>query len=245
MMYKSLINRILGTFYWVFLKPSTFYWTAVAAVLGGSIYSSNKAAGAAATGQRDAAAVSERTTDKNIDFQKWLWGEQTALQQSYMDAGKEGLSAAQDMIKTGFQYDPNQDPSTEFRRAEGQKGVENSASAKGMSLSGNTLRGLTQYNQDYASTEYGNSYNRWQNDLKNQFGLARMGQAAASGVSAAGASMGNQVGSSIAQGGQAQSQMYQNLGNINAANAMAPYNTVMDLGNMAASYYGAKNGAKK
>lgn len=61
------------------------------------------------------------------------------------------------------------DPGYEFRRTEGQRGVEASASARGLTLSGGTLKALDRYNQDYASGEYGNAFNRYETDLTGRF----------------------------------------------------------------------------
>lgn len=205
--------------------------------LVGDITGANAAADAVRQGAQQSAAATSAASAENIDFQKWLWGEQTKLQQPYMDAGQQGLANAQGMMETGFQFDQT-DPSYQFRLDEGMKGVESSAAAKGMQLSGSNLKDLTNYSQDYASTEYGNAYNRWQNDLKNQFGLAQMGQNAASGVAGQGANLGAQAGSSIMQAGQAQANMYNTMAGANAAQATSGFNTMMDIGGMAAATYG-------
>lgn len=205
----------------------------------GEITGADAAAEAAEAGARRAGEASLAATEKNIDFQKWLWGEQTALQQPFMEAGRGGLESYQSMLEGGFQPESYlTDPGYGFRLGEGQKAIESGAAARGMQLSGSNLKDITRFSQDYASAEYGNAYNRWQQDLSNQFGLAQMGQSAAAGVSGAGGQMGGQVGQSILAGGQAQSQMYSNIGNIQAGAAMAPWNTAMDIGQMAASAYG-------
>ena len=53
------------------------------------------------------------------------------------------------------------DPGYEFRLAEGEKGINRAAAARGMWDSGATGKALTRYGQDYASGEYGNAYNRY------------------------------------------------------------------------------------
>lgn len=45
-------------------------------------------------------------------------------------------------------------PGYDFRLNQGREGLENSAISKGGLLSGNAMRGITQYGQDYASNEY-------------------------------------------------------------------------------------------
>lgn len=52
------------------------------------------------------------------------------------------------------------DPSYGFRLSEGVKARERLASAGGRTLGGRTLKELTRYGQDYASTEYGKAYDR-------------------------------------------------------------------------------------
>lgn len=95
------------------------------------------------------------------------------------------------------------EPGYLFRLSEGQKALERSASAKGMSLSGAQLKALAYYNQGFASNEYGNAYNRFNNDQTNLFnrlsGIAGTGQQANQfvgqmGANAAGQVAGNQLG---------------------------------------------------
>lgn len=54
------------------------------------------------------------------------------------------------------------DPGYQFRLDQGTRGVNNSAAAKGGLLSGAAAKALDQYNQDYASGEYNNAFNRYQ-----------------------------------------------------------------------------------
>lgn len=52
------------------------------------------------------------------------------------------------------------DPGYQFRLAQGQKAIEQSAAARGGLLSGGTAKALDDYSQGSASNEYGNVYNR-------------------------------------------------------------------------------------
>ena len=47
--------------------------------------------------------------------------------------------------------DFTRDPGYQFRQQEGQRGVENSAAARGGILSGGALKAISRYNQDFAS----------------------------------------------------------------------------------------------
>lgn len=52
------------------------------------------------------------------------------------------------------------DPGYAFRLQQGQNALQAAAAAHGSVLSGGTLKALDRYNQDYASGEYGNVFNR-------------------------------------------------------------------------------------
>ncbi len=64
--------------------------------------------------------------------------------------------------------DVTADPSYRFRLDQGLGAVNRSAAARGKSLSGQTLKALNDYAQNFASQEYNNVYDR-------QANLARMG----------------------------------------------------------------------
>ena len=52
------------------------------------------------------------------------------------------------------------DPGYEFRMAEGEKGINRALAARGGFDSGSALKALNRFNQDFASNEFGNAYNR-------------------------------------------------------------------------------------
>ena len=187
----------------------------------------DKAAETAINASRISADAMVESTDKNIDFQKWLWGEQTDLQQPYMDLGIESIPQYQDLLNQPI--DITQDPSYQFRLNEGQKAYENSASASGMTLSGPQVKALNRYGSDYASQEYTNAFNRRQTNLDNFYRMMNLGQAAASGTAQSGTAMGSSVSGSINTAGQSLSDMYQDIGNINAANIQGGTNRNMDI----------------
>jgi F0F1-type ATP synthase membrane subunit c/vacuolar-type H+-ATPase subunit K len=56
------------------------------------------------------------------------------------------------------------DPGYDFRRSEGNRGIEQSAAAGGSLNSGASLKALTKYNQDLASDEYGKAFGRWSDE---------------------------------------------------------------------------------
>lgn len=123
------------------------------------------------------------------------------------------------------------DPGYQFRLQQGTQALQNSAAASGDLLSGNTLAGITQYGQNYASNEYNNVYNRAFNQYAtayNQFQQNQANQynrlASLAGVGQTTAGQLGYLGSNAAQGisgtllGSA-GQIGQSLQNAGAANA--------------------------
>jgi hypothetical protein len=100
-----------------------------------------------------------------------------------------------------------QDPAYYFRLRQGEQGLRNAASAGSGALSGAALKDLLSFNQDMASQEYGNAFNRYQVQQGNIFSrlsdIARLGQSAAAGVGSAGTQLAGQAGQAAWQGGSA------------------------------------------
>lgn len=123
------------------------------------------------------------------------------------------------------------DPGYAFRLAEGQKALERSGAAKGMSLSGAQQKALLAYGQGMGSQEYGAAYGRYNNDQTNLFnrlsGISGTGQTSASNLATSGANYANQVGQNQLGAGNAAAAGY--IGNANAwGNAL---NSGMNLWN--------------
>jgi len=87
----------------------------------------------------------------------------------YSDAGGRALTTLEQITGQAperfgeFKFDPSQlmnDPAVQFRLKQGQNTIENSAAARGLGISGNTLKSLTDYSQGVASDEYGKSFDR-------------------------------------------------------------------------------------
>lgn len=123
------------------------------------------------------------------------------------------------------------DPGYAFREAEGMRGINNSAAARGGVLSGAALKAASKYNQNFASNEYGNSFNRYQTENTNQFNrdttnqtnsfnrlasIAGVGQTAANQTASAGQNMANNVSQNQLGAGNAQASGY--VGQANALN---------------------------
>lgn len=133
--------------------------------------------------------------------------------QPYRDMGTRQLGEIEGMLANPAVSD-YVDPGMDFRMKAGTNAINNSAAARGTSLSGDTLRALTEYGQNMGSQEYGNAFNRWMGVGNFRQGLANQGQNAAfqSGQ------LGNQNAAALLQGGN------QAAANVNNTSAnMAPY----------------------
>jgi hypothetical protein len=103
-----------------------------------------------------------------------------------------------ELLKSFSMADYEADPGYQFRISEGQKAIDRSAAARGGALSGGTIRAGERYASDLASQEYGNAYNRFNNDQANKYNrlaaLSGVGQTAGGALTAAGQSFANNSG---------------------------------------------------
>lgn len=175
--------------------------------------------------RKGAKAQQDALRDSN-DTQ-WAMYEQTRQDNMpWLDAGSASLNAL--MQLQGFQNiggrwtragapanlqttQLQMDPGYLFRLGQGQDAVQNSMAARGGALSGNALKALNEYGQNFASNEYGNVYNRLA-------GLANTGQATAQNLGSFGQNTANTVGNNLAMIGQARASGY--AGQANAVNGM-------------------------
>ena len=178
-------------------------WVAVAiggATLVGGMISSN-AASKAASGATNAA-----TAASQLQYNQWL--QQQANQKPWLDAGTNAVNQMGAGMNPGGQFTQSfdaskfqADPGYQFRLEQGQKALERAGAARGMSLSGSQLKGLTDYGQGMGSQEYSAAYNRWNNDQNTQWnrlsGLAGTGQQANSQLGQIGMNTANQIGSNM------------------------------------------------
>lgn len=213
--------------------------------VGASVISGNKAAKAqkqasdhATQVQREQNAEAKRQYDQN-----------RADLTPFRDAGYKALGQISQGTQPGAEFNRNftmsdftRDPGYQFRQQEGQRGVENSAAARGGILSGGALKAISRYNQDFASGEYGAAYGRFNNDQTTRYnrlaGIAGTGQTATNSGIAAGNNLTNQlqegannISSNINAAGNARASQYAGTGNAiaGAANNVGGYFALKDL----------------
>lgn len=218
---------------------------AAAAIVGGSALVSGYMGSKAA---KDAAAQ----TRAGIDAA-------TAAQQQQFEQAREDLGPYRELGYTALkdiealkplltaQFGPDQfaqylDPSMDFRRQIGEQTTARALNVGGGFLSGNTLRGLTDYGQNLASTEYANAFNRFQTDRGNIYNtlanIAGMGQGAVNTGVQYGQSAAQNIGTLAVGGAQAQA-----AGTIGQAQAWQ--NSLGQVSDLATLYGLGKSGFLK
>jgi hypothetical protein len=65
------------------------------------------------------------------------------------------------------------EPGYDFRRGEGERGIKAFASHLGALRTGGTIKDLIKYNQNFASQEYGNVFNRAADTYRTNYGVSR------------------------------------------------------------------------
>lgn len=162
--------------------------------------------------------------DEANDIQREQYAQQREDFEPWRQAGLVALDRIGAGLKPGGEFDGSftladftADPGYEFRRGEGMRGVETSAAARGGLLSGGTLKALARYNQNFASNEYSNAYNRWNNDQTTRFNrlssLAGIGQTATRDVATLGGNMASAVSNNVLAGANARASGYVGVGN--------------------------------
>lgn len=203
-------------------------WVAVATI-GGSLlgsYLTADAAGNAAQTQADAANNATALQQKQFDQTR-------ADNAPWRAAGEASLNRLMGLLNDGSLtsrfagQNVQNEPGYQFGLQQGQQGIERSAAARGMGLSGAALKAASQFNQDYAGTKYGQAFDRWrmeQGDIFNRLsGLAGTGQQVNAANSAAGQNFANAAGNNMMGAANAQGAAGIARGNIygNAINQFA------------------------
>ncbi len=197
-----------------------------AAIAGSAILGAMSSANAA-DAQSESAAMSTAEQRRQYDLTR-------QDQAPWREAGLGGLNKMEYLLGTGeaeMKADPDygsllrdfgledftKDPGYDFRLSEGEKGINRSLAARGGLFSGAAGKALSRYNQDFASNEYGNAYNRYNTNQGNKFNrlasLAGIGQSATNQVQQAGQNAANNISSNMIGSGNAQASGIMGIGN--------------------------------
>jgi hypothetical protein len=187
------------------------------AIVGGVL--SSKAAGKAAS---QAANASEQA----VNSQQGMFNTINAQQKPWRVAGKNALGSISDMQPYfNHQFDANDlnanlAPNYEFQLGQGLGAVKNFANSTGGLVSGNTLKGINDYAQNFAGNAYQNAFNNYSANQTNIFNrlstIAGLGNSANASTAGAGANISQGVGNSLSNIGAAQA-----AGTIGQANALS------------------------
>lgn len=195
----------------------------VSAIAGSSLisgYMGSKASKQAAQTQADAARYA-------ADVERQIYEQGREDLAPYREQGYAALKDIQGLkpyltqqFATPQDLAPYLDPSMAFRMKYGTQATERLANVGQGTLSGNTLRGLQEFGQGLASTEYGNAFNRAQTERTNIYNtlanIAGMGQGAVN----VGVGQGQALGQSLT-GLTTGSAAAQAAGTVGAANSIS------------------------
>lgn len=182
-------------------------WAAVA-VGGASLVSGMMGSSSAKkAAKQQAAAIREATA-----LQRQMYNTTRQDLSQYRDVGGKYMGemdrSMPELTRTFTMSDFTKDPGYDFRMQEGAKALERSAAARGGLMGGAAGKAMARYGQDYASNEYSNAYNRFNNDRDQRYNklsqMANMGLSAANMSGQAAQNYANSAGQMIVGGGNAQ-----------------------------------------
>ena len=155
-----------------------------------------------ASASKSAASTQAASADRATELQERMFNKQLELQEPFRQSGINALNKIESGDIMGAM-----DPSYKFRLGEGMKALERSAAARGGLISGGALKAAQRYGQDFASTEFGNAYNR----LASRAGF---GQTASTNMGGAAGQFGANAGNLMTGAGAARASGY--VGGANA-----------------------------
>lgn len=126
---------------------------------------------------------------------------------AYQMPGAEAGPLAQKFTVADFYADPVTKLGLQFGLDEGRKGLNNAASASGLRNSGQTLKALTKFGDDYAGSKAAESSGRFYGDqdrtVNRLLAMAGMGQTATNNTSATGQASAQNIGNIMTGAGNA------------------------------------------
>jgi len=193
------------------------------AIIGGALAGGGALLGAGSSLLGSGKASSAAKSAAGTQLQMYYANRATA--QPYFSTGYDAvgnaLNLAQSSLGGGFptEAQTQQAPGYQFIRDEGLKAVQGAMAARGLGMSGASMKGAAQYATGLADQTYQNQFNDLQTNLTNQFNrlynLSSLGENAAVGTGTQGTAAAATAGNLTAQSG-----VQQGTGLINAGNAL-------------------------
>lgn len=180
------------------------------AVIGG--YSANKAAKAQGAAAQDASdqqrAMYDQTREDNMPALGARNSSLARVQEMLGIGGNAKAAGYGSWSKPIAPQNVQGEAGYQFGLTQGNNNIQGSAAAAGGLFSGATGKALTRYGNDYATTKYGDAYNRLAADQDRSrnalMQLAGAGQSGASTIAQSGANTSSQIGSNMIGAGNAQ-----------------------------------------
>lgn len=173
-------------------------------------------------GREGAINAQTQATESANQTMKEMYDQQRADLEPWRETGGRYLSQLDQemsgLTDTFSMSDFVKDPGYQFRMNEANKAIERGAAARGGLMGGGTLKALTRYNQDYASNEYQNAYNRFNADRDQRYNklsnMAGLGQTATNQLVNAGGNYGMSVANNAIGLGNANAAAHMNASNM-------------------------------
>lgn len=190
--------------------------SAPAAIIGSSLIG----AGASIYGAKKASGAQTDAAQQAIALQQRMYDTTRGDLAPYRTLGEKSINPL--MGLAGLSGDPAQIqaqlaqmPGYQFALSQGLRGAQQSATARGLGLSGAALKGAEQFATGLADQTYGNQFNRL-------LGLTQLGQSAAAQTGSFGANAANQMSAAYGNIGDANAAFYNSIGTgvTNAANSV-------------------------
>jgi hypothetical protein len=168
-------------------------WIVGGAAIVGGLLGSN-ATRSAASGQADAARAATEEQRRQFDLTR----EDTRPYRETGAAALADLAGLRGQEPSTDAASVMREPGYQLGLQQGRGALEGSAAARGGLYSGQALRELTQFGNDYGTTKFNDSFNRQQTAFGNRWnrlaGLAGIGQSGVNQSAAAGQNYANQAG---------------------------------------------------
>lgn len=205
-------------------------WIA-AAVIGSSVIG----AGAQIFGASKAADTQSETAKQVAGMQQAQYQQTRQDLSPYRAIGEDAggrLTSRLSELTTPISVNPQDFVGSDyynFLEKQGQKGVTNSAAARGLASSGAALKGAAAFSKGLASTEWQNNFNMQQTNQKNAYdrlkALVDTGAGAATGTGNFGQASAQAAGTALTGGANAQAASYNSIGSsvANLSNNIGGY----------------------
>lgn len=175
-------------------------------------------AGASIFGASQAASAQKKAAAQAAAVQREMYQRQREDLMPYMTAGGNAiLNLTERLPELTSPIEMNQaelekTPGYKFIMSQGLKGIQNSASARGLGNSGAALKGAGGYMKGLANSTYLDQFNLANTNRTNAYnrlmGVAQLGQGSAAGVGASGMQAATNVGSAYTNAGNATAGAY-------------------------------------